>query len=250
MTSTPPQIAVTTTGHILTSTFSTPCRRRGSFIHFTLLSVHLNSRSIFVVSATTLLMHKVCDLIEQSDTLNCRTSAQPAVLSSCGKSFRTKGEIHSSTKGHLRAGRPIQPHLNQPVQNALGSARSSNAFHPCRTDARGRSCPQERHSSQFREVNQLVKILVYSYTMAVQFSGSCSNTLDIRCALSSLSWTLFLASQRKSRKHFMLLSPNILVSPLSLTPSAVLAKIIQPLNQKQCAALVPGESPSKENPPL
>jgi len=71
----------------------------------------------------------------------------------------------------------------------------------------------------------------------------------MHCALSSLIWALFLANQRKSRKHFTLLSPNILGSPPSLMPLAMLAKIIQLLNQKHCTALVPGERLSKEKPP-
>lgn len=68
-------------------------------------------------------------------------------------------------------------------------------------------------------------------------------------ALSSLIWALFLTNQRKSRNNFILLSPNILVSLPSLMPLAMLAKVIQPLNQEHGTALVPGECPSKENPP-
>lgn len=71
----------------------------------------------------------------------------------------------------------------------------------------------------------------------------------MHCELSSLIWALSLTNQRKSRKHFILLSPYILVSPPSLMPLAMLAKVIQPLNQKHCTVPVPGESPSKENPP-
>jgi len=35
-------------------------------MHFALLSMHLGIRSIFVVSGMTLLMHKVCNLVEWS----------------------------------------------------------------------------------------------------------------------------------------------------------------------------------------
>lgn len=64
-------------------------------MHFALLSMHLGTRSIFAVGGTTLLMHQVHNLLEQSDILHCRTSAQPPVLYPCSKSFLTEGEIHS-----------------------------------------------------------------------------------------------------------------------------------------------------------
>lgn len=54
-------------------------------MHFTLLSMHLDTRSIFAVGGMTLLMHKVHNLVEQSDILHRRTSAQPAVLYLCSK---------------------------------------------------------------------------------------------------------------------------------------------------------------------
>lgn len=64
-------------------------------MHFALLSMHLCTRSIFAVGGTTLLMHKVHNLVEQTDILHCRTSAQPAILYPCSKSFLNEGEIHS-----------------------------------------------------------------------------------------------------------------------------------------------------------
>lgn len=63
-------------------------------MHFALLSMHLCTRSIFA-GGTTLLMHKVHSLVEQSDILHCRTSAQPAILHPCSKSLLSEGEIHS-----------------------------------------------------------------------------------------------------------------------------------------------------------
>lgn len=52
-------------------------------MHFSLVAVHFGVRSISAVSGV--MLHKVCNLVEQSDTLHCRTSAQPAILYSCGK---------------------------------------------------------------------------------------------------------------------------------------------------------------------
>lgn len=64
-------------------------------MHFALLSMHLCTRSIFAVGGTTLLMQEVHNLVEQSDILHCRTSAQPAILYPCSKSLLSEGEIHS-----------------------------------------------------------------------------------------------------------------------------------------------------------
>lgn len=67
--------AVTKVGRILTLNFRTSSMRGGYFTHFTLLSTHLGIRSIFVGTGMTLLIHKVCSLVERSDTRHCRTSA-------------------------------------------------------------------------------------------------------------------------------------------------------------------------------
>lgn len=67
--------AVTKIGRILTLNFRTSSMRGGYFTHFTLLSTHLGIRSIFVGTGMTLLIHKVCSLVERSDTRHCRTSA-------------------------------------------------------------------------------------------------------------------------------------------------------------------------------